>query len=305
MKVLITGAGGFLGARILRRFQENYCCIAPSHKELDICDVAQCMKVIQAVRPDWVIHAAAISDVGECERNSEFSYQVNVQGTENMAKACAAAGSRMLFMSSDQVYNGNRTALPNREEEVCPINVYGRQKLLAEQKMRAILPDSIALRLSWMYDLPDNKSEAESDRPDMRMKYDMADITGIQATVKPNFLTQILDAVYKEKVVAFSDREYRGITYAQEVAEQMEKILAAPGGVYHFASPAADTTYMLARQVFEVLGKGQQAEHLLRKREDAAPRSLAMTQEKVKEQGVYFSETLDGICRCLREHGFL
>ncbi|MDO4326266.1 MAG: NAD(P)-dependent oxidoreductase [bacterium] len=305
MKVLITGTSGFLGARILRRFQENHCCIAPSHRELDICDVAQCVQVIQAAQPDWVIHVAAVSDVGECERNPECSYQVNVLGTENLAKACAAAGSRMLFMSSDQVYGGNQTVLPNREEEVCPINVYGRQKLLAEQKMRAILPDSIALRLSWMYDLPDNKSEAEVDGPDRGMKDGAANLTGMQANVKSNFLTQILDAVYKEKEVAFSDKEYRGITYAQEVAEQMETILTAPGGVYHFASPAADTTYRLARQVFEVLGKGQQAERLLRKREDAMPRSLAMTQERVREQGVYFSETLDGICRCLREHGFL
>ena len=295
MKILITGTSGFLGARIWHHFQEKACCIAPSHSELDICDAEQCMWVIRREQPDWVIHAAAVSDVGECERNPEVSYRVNVLGTEYVAKACAAAGSRMMFMSSDQVYNGNRTTASNREEAVCPVNVYGRQKLLAEQKMGTILPDAIALRLSWMYDL--------YDRPDT--KRNTKQNTQEDAPLKSNFLTQMLDAANEGRVLAFSDREYRGITYAREVAEQMEKLLTAPGGVYNFASPAADTTYVLAKQVLEVLGKGQQAGELLRKREDAVPRSLAMTQEKVRGQGVFFSDTLDGICRCLREHGWL
>lgn len=102
--------------------------------------------------PDILIHTAAISDVGACEQNPEHSELVNVDGVRNLAVICQKIGSRFLFCSSDQVYTGNGVKEPHREEEaLSPLNVYGRQKVRAEEEAIQVHPDTVALRLSWMF----------------------------------------------------------------------------------------------------------------------------------------------------------
>lgn len=189
MKFLITGASGFLGKRTALHLQLNHNCITPAHKELELTNAVSCMEFLNLHTPDYVIHTAAISDIAECEKNPDLSYQINVLGTLNLAKACRKTKSRMIFMSSDQVYNGNHAVNPNVETDLCtPANVYGKHKLEAEQRLLEMLPDALALRLTWLYDLP---------------------LAAIET--KANFLTMILDAINKNQVKTFSNDDYRGI----------------------------------------------------------------------------------------------
>lgn len=279
-KLLITGTSGFLGKRIAQYYRDKYECITPSHKELEIGDPDCCMDIIKAAKPDYIIHTAAISDMRACEDDPESSRQVNVTGVENLAKACLAAGSRLIFMSSDQVYNGNHDAALHRETDSCrPANVYGRQKLEAEQRMLAVLPEAIALRLTWMYDLPTP-----------------------QLDTKDNFLTNIMKAIENKQRIAFSDQEYRGITYVKEVVQNMEKVFDLPGGSYNFGSYAENTTYMLAKEVVQLLGISGQRDDLLEKTIHAVPRSLAMDQTKLNSHHIYFSENSKGVQDCLQEN---
>lgn len=276
MKLLITGSSGFLGVRITQHYGAHYHCLTPGHGELDITDKRSCLEFINAQKPDYVIHSAAVSDTGVCERDPELSRRVNVMGTVNLTEACAAAGSRMIFMSSDQVYNGSRTTAPNRESDECaPINVYGRHKLEAEQRMLEVMPEAIALRLTWMYDLPVP-----------------------QLGTKANFLTQLLDSAKQGKQISYSDCEYRGITYVREVVENIEKLFAVPGGIYNFGSHAKDTTYMLAQRVLQMIGAVEMPDRLA-----AVPRNLAMDPARLNQYQIFFSENEAGIRRCLSEHG--
>lgn len=282
MKIVLTGKSGFLGARILRTLEKEHIISAPTHEKLNITDERACMEYLEREQPELLIHTAAISDTGVCEKNPELSYQVNVEGTVHLAKACREAGSRLIFMSSDQVYNGNPGVEPSRETMTCsPVNVYGRHKLLMEEKVLALLPDAIGLRLTWMYDLP-----------------------GALPCTRGNFLINILHSLEQKKAMALSPFEYRGVTWTEEVAENLCHLFDAPGGIYNFGSENPDTFYELGKKVYGLFPK-EKTEGLLCRRTDAPPRNIAMSGEKAAGAGVQFSDSFSGICRCLKTYEIL
>lgn len=134
-KILITGSSGFLGSRLAYYYRNKYDLLLPTHNELNVSREDMVKAYLEEQRPEVVIHCAALSHTGYCEQHPEESHRTNVQGTVRMAKACKQTGAKLIFMSSDQVYNGTplRGAL---KEEVAlqPVNVYGRHKLEAEQR---------------------------------------------------------------------------------------------------------------------------------------------------------------------------
>ena len=152
-KILITGATGFLGSRVAQFYKDKYEVLTPSHGEMDIADEYSVMSYLKENKPNYVVHCAAISDVGRCEREPEFSWSINVTGTENVVKAAKAVSAKCVCCSSDQVYFGSlETEAHQEDESIEPANVYGREKLYAEKSCLAIEPNSVHLRLSWMYD---------------------------------------------------------------------------------------------------------------------------------------------------------
>ena len=146
MKILLTGAQGFVGARI-RDHMQVIC--SPSLRNASLDEVK---KLMDEVQPDAVIHTAAMSDISSCEKDPEGSYYANVLLPLYLAKA--APFIKHVMFSSDQVYAGCEEGGPYREETVCPANLYGRQKLEMEERVLEIAPDAVMLRATWMYDLP-------------------------------------------------------------------------------------------------------------------------------------------------------
>lgn len=152
-RILMTGASGFVGSRIADAMHDKYELVTPSHHEFDITSSDNVERFIKDTRPDAILHLAAISNTGYCEEHPEESYLVNVTGVENIAGSAARHSAKLVFFSSDQVYNGNLEAgLLTEYMPVAPENHYGRHKLLAEERAIAICPDCVALRATWMYD---------------------------------------------------------------------------------------------------------------------------------------------------------
>ena len=131
-RLLVTGASGFMGGRVVDFYREKYEICAPGHGELDITDEAGVIARLRDWRPDYVVHCAAISDIGQCDREPERSWKINVDGAVNLARASALVGAKCLLCSSDQVYAGSGVRGPHLETEaVVPGNLYGREKLAA------------------------------------------------------------------------------------------------------------------------------------------------------------------------------
>ena len=106
-RVLITGSSGFLGSRTAVHFRERgFEIVIPTHKDMDITNEECVKKVFSKMRPNAVIHCAAISDTSVCEREEEASWQVNVLGSENVARAAYDIRAKCIICSSDQVYFG-------------------------------------------------------------------------------------------------------------------------------------------------------------------------------------------------------
>ncbi len=107
--------------------------LLPTHGELNVSREEAVMEYMEEHYPDIVLHCDALSNMWYCEQQPKDSHRVNVQGTVKLAKACKAIGAKLIFMSSDQVYNGTPMLGPLKEADVFqPVNVYGRHKLEAE-----------------------------------------------------------------------------------------------------------------------------------------------------------------------------
>src|SRR5512141_744033 len=108
MKVSIIGATGLLGKALIREWTGDEL-VGLSSKDVDIRDEKQVHEVVQEIRPDWIVLAAAYTDVDGCESHQDLAFAVNRDGAINVAKAAKSANAKMLFISSDYVFDGRKT----------------------------------------------------------------------------------------------------------------------------------------------------------------------------------------------------
>lgn len=157
MRVLVTGSRGQLGFDVMQelssRGHEAIGCDLP---ELDITDGAAVMRLVKEVNPDAVIHCAAWTavDAAEDEENREKVFAVNAEGTRNVAKAAAETGAKLLYLSTDYVFDGQGTT-PWKADEThfAPLNVYGKSKLMGERAVRELVARHFIVRIAWVFGL--------------------------------------------------------------------------------------------------------------------------------------------------------
>lgn len=277
-KILVTGASGFVGSRFVERWRNEYIMLTPTHVELDVTDAVQVERYIVESAPQVVVHLAAISNTGYCEQNPDESYCVNVESVCNLAAACARNGVKLVFFSSDQVYNGNYESGPLSEDvEVSPETVYGKHKLEAERRALELCPTAVALRASWMYDVE---------------RYGMP--------VHQNFVLAIEKAIKERTPLVYPVREHRGITWVRDVVEFLPATFSIEGGVYNYGAGCTMDTYETACCYCEML-VGLQSGPLLQPDYARYPeheRNLSMSTDKIfRASGgrVCFGSTMDGL----------
>ena len=280
MKVLITGSSGFLGSRLAYYLRDKYDLLLPTHAELNVSHEEAVRAYMEEHRPDVVVHCAALSNTWSCEQLPTESHKVNVQGTVRIAKACKLTGAKLVFMSSDQVYNGTPVSGALREDEVLqPVNVYGRHKLEAEQRTLWNLPEAVGLRLTWMYDLP-----------------------GSSLKLNSNLLVNLNKAFDEKATLQAATHEFRGVSYVWEVVRNLEKAFTLPGGIYNFGCGNTMNSYELFVETARLMGLQEPSAWITPNEElyCEQPRNLAMDGTAAANHGIHFHCSIEGIEEALQ-----
>ncbi len=154
MKVLVTGVKGQLGYDMIRRLNER----GNENKgvdidDFDLTDREAVRAAILSYAPDAVVHCAAFTAVDKAEDMQDVCRAVNVGGTHNVALACREIGAKMLYLSTDYVFDGQGTEPFQPDSPKAPINFYGLTKLLGENEVTGLLQKYFIVRISWVFGL--------------------------------------------------------------------------------------------------------------------------------------------------------
>lgn len=281
-KILLTGGNGFFCTRLTDFYKDRYEILSTDKDELDIVNGEEVLKVFKEFKPDYVIHAAAIAVTNFCNEHPDIAHKINVDGAINVAKACKETNAKMIFISSEQVFNGNKEGAPfNEESTPIPNTVYGENKLEVEGLLKDILEEVWVLRFTWQFGLPQRGFNMSS-----------------------NILWDTLSSLLKGEKIVAPVNEYRGMTYVYELIEQFDKIFKIPYGTYHVGSRNDLSRYDVVKLIIEEMGLGHRLDEVLEadtEKYKDNPRNVRLDTSKLEEHGIKFGTTAEGIKRCLGE----
>lgn len=223
MNILITGAGGQLGRDCCEVLATAHTVHALGSRELDIGDEGQVRQRLAELKPDLVLNCAAYTGVDASESNRAQCWRVNAEGPAHLAAACARSGARLLHVSTDYVFAGDRPVpRPYLESDpVSPLSEYGRSKLAGEEAVRAACPDHLIIRTAWLYGMGGR-----------------------------NFLKTMLRLALADpaRTIRVVDDQFGSLTWTRRLALQIGDLLPAPlTGTVHATAEGYGSWYEGAR----------------------------------------------------------
>ena len=224
MKLLITGAKGQMGRALnkLLKNKQGYKLVLTDLDEMDITDDKDVARVIEAEMPDVVINCAAHTKVDLCEDDKENAVMINVVGAENLAKAAAAIGAKIVHLSTDYIFDGEADTPYVEESKTNPQSVYGETKLKSEQVVMAGNPKYFIVRTAWLY--------GEGN----------------------NFVNTMLRLANHHEEIKVVNDQTGNPTSAMEVARVIEKLIETEDyGIYNATCEGQCTWYEFAQRIFE------------------------------------------------------
>ena len=231
MRILITGGNGQLGRALQTAFTSDKV-EAFGHSDLDITNREQVSETISRHQPDFVIHAAAWTDTAGCERDPDLATRVNGEGPAIVAEACRETGSAMLYISSNEVFDGEQETPYMEDDQPNAINAYGRSKLGGERHVQAVLDRSCIVRTSWLYG-PGRKSFPEKILGPARKGGPLRVVTDENAS--PTFTVDLAGAI-------------AGLVHQR------------PSGIFHLTNAGACSRREWAEEVLRLAGISVQIE---------------------------------------------
>lgn len=151
MRILITGANGQLGRQLVEVLQNNHEVAGYGRNELDITNADQTAHRIKDFHPDLIIHTAALTKVDYCAENPDEALWVNGYGTQHVAYAAREVGATLVYVSTNEVFDGQNTGVYLEHDRTNPINPYGYSKWVGEQFVMQLLRKYFIVRVSWLF----------------------------------------------------------------------------------------------------------------------------------------------------------
>ncbi len=224
MKILITGSNGMLGHDLNEVLKDNHELILTTSKTLDITDKEHTIEFISDKNPDIVINSAAYTNVDGCEENQDLAYAVNGHGVRNLALACKKIDCPMVHVSTDYIFNGENDKPWIENDEIGPISVYGKSKLMGEEAIQEILDKYFIVRTAWLY--------------------------GINGK---NFPKTMLELAKNHSEITVVYDEVGTPTYTPDLARGISELIETEFyGVYHLTNSGSCSWCEFARYIFEV-----------------------------------------------------
>lgn len=225
MRVAITGAGGQLGKSLLEIFRNEE--VIPLVKsDFDVRDEGITER-LASLRPDLVIHAAAMTDVDGCELDPKAAFEINGEGTRRVALSCQKAGAPMVYISTDYVFDGKREEPYGEEDVPNPTNVYGQSKLTGEKHVQSILSQYWIVRTAWLYGRSMN-----------------------------NFVEKVLRMAEERPQLSMVTTEVGSPTYTRDLAEGIFRLVRHPPyGIFHLTNSGSCSRHEFAKKTLELAGK--------------------------------------------------
>lgn len=235
MKVLVTGANGQLGYDVVKELKkQDIDCYGATRKDFDLVDFDATEKFIVNYMPDVVIHCGAYTAVDKAEDEQGLCYLVNASATENIAEICKKINAKMLYISTDYVFDGTKDGFYEVDDIPNPINIYGKTKLLGEQAVQKILNKYFIVRISWVFGEHGN-----------------------------NFVKTMLRLGKERKVINVVADQYGSPTYTADLAPLLiEMIKTNKYGIYHATNEGVCTWAELAEEIFKIAGMDVKVNHI-------------------------------------------
>jgi dTDP-4-dehydrorhamnose reductase len=286
MKVIVTGGNGFI-ASLVKEANPQIEWVSIDKDDLDLSDPTIVKEYFEKESYDAVFHTGAMAQTADCENYPELTHRINVESTIEIAKACENKKARLVFISTEQTFNGKTTDGPFKEtDEQSSVTAYGNHKIECEEYITSNLSDYITLRFSWMFGM---------SKPGIR--------------VSPNIVSNVMNAIFYRKPTTFTVNEIRGMTYAQTLANNFSKILDLPSGTYNYSSENKNNSYESAKIIANKLGFSDEDidTYILANTERYADRfrDYRLDNSKVKEAGIKLTTFEDDVESCLKDFGWL
>jgi dTDP-4-dehydrorhamnose reductase len=232
MKIAVIGAKGLLGRELCQVLGTQHEVLAWDIEEIDITDRARTRDLLSAEHPDLVVNSAVFVNLEACESNPDKAWLVNAVGAQNLALAAQRAGSDLIYISSDYIFDGQSEVDYDEVAQPNPLNVYGRSKLAGERFSLQICPHTYVIRTAWLFGPAPN-----------------------------NYVERVLRAAENEGIVRMPSDQLESPTYTGHLAEAILHLIATGAyGVYHITSAGACTRADFARYVLQQAGRSEPVE---------------------------------------------
>ena len=231
-RILVIGAKGMLGRDLMNILQASLSgdeMIGWDIEEIDIRKEEDSVAKIEKLRPDVVVHLAAYTDVDGCESDKEKAFAVNAEGTRHVARAASACHARMVYLSTDYVFDGNKREPYSEGDAPHPLNVYGHSKLKGEQYVQERVEDFLIIRTQWLY-----------------------------GSFGKNFVDSILRQAGEKKTLSIVDDQTGSPTYTIDLAKAISALVRSKArGIFHVANSDLCTWYTFGRTILNLSGVDQ------------------------------------------------
>ncbi|MGN0385590.1 MAG: dTDP-4-dehydrorhamnose reductase [Lachnospiraceae bacterium] len=280
MRVLVTGVKGQLGYDVVRECEKrNIEAVGVDIEEMDITDKASVDRVVKEAGVDAVIHCAAYTAVDAAEENVEICRKVNAEGTENIAKVCKELDLKMVYISTDYVFDGKGTRPWEPDDERAPLNVYGQTKYEGELAVQNNLEKYFIVRIAWVF--------------------------GVNGK---NFIKTMLRLAEDHDSLTVVNDQFGSPTYTYDLARLLvDMVQTEKYGIYHATNEGICTWYEFACEIFKQAGidiKVSPVSAAEYKAKAKRPENSRMSKEKLSENGFErLPSWQDALSRYLKEIG--